>query len=236
METRMKGRTVTGLRFIVRPNNQLSLVGMETGDDITALPAYKALLAEGISKTLARAWAIEYDEAYIFEKLDLAHDQAASGKIKSSKAGFLKSAIEEDYHNESAKKKKQLELVQSTKVSRQKLEAEIEALKSAQREAETAYRWYVAAIIEEAFQALPEGEQTAVTAQFEASLTSSIYRSAFQKGGWKDRLTFPEVTKFWEARGLALPCPADWAKEKGSKEPAAFKAEVEAAEVMLKTL
>jgi hypothetical protein len=236
METRMKGRTVTGLRFIVRPNNQLSLVGMEIGDDITALPAYKALLAEGISKTLARAWAIEYDEAYIFEKLELAHDQAASGKIKSSKAGFLKSAIEEDYHSETAQKKKQLVLVQSTKASRQKLEAELEALKAAQREAETAYRWHVAAIIEDAFQALPEGEQTALTAQFETTLTSSIYRSAFQKGGWKDRLSFPDVMKFWEAQGLALPSPADWAKEKGSKEAAAYKAEVEAAEEKLKTL
>ena len=62
METRMKGRTVTGLRFIVRPNAQQSLVGMDTEDEITDRSSYKALLAQGISKTLARAWVIEYDE------------------------------------------------------------------------------------------------------------------------------------------------------------------------------
>jgi hypothetical protein len=234
METRMKGRTVTGLRFIVRPNNQLSLVGMETEDDITALPAYKALLAEGISKTLARAWVLEYDESYVMEKLELAHEQAASGKIKSSKAGFLKSAIEEDYHSEIAQKKKQLELVQSTKANRQKLEAELEALKAAQREAETSYRWHVAGIIEEAFEALSESQREAISSEFQEGLSSTIYTSAFQKGGWKDRLTFPESKKFWEARGLALPSPADFAKEKGSKEPDAIKARIAELEAELK--
>lgn len=234
METRMKGRTVTGLRFIVKPNNQLSLVGMDTEDDVTALPAYKALLSEGISKTLARAWAIEYDEAYIFEKLDLAHDQAASGKIKSSKAGFLKSAIEEDYHSEIAQKKKHLEIVQSTKQVRQKLETELEALKTAQRQVETAYRWHVAAIIEDAFDALPESQKEAVLAEFQAGLTSAIYKNAFQKGGWKDRLTFPDSKKFWEGRGLSLPSPADFAEEKGSKEPDVLKARIAELEAELK--
>ena len=236
METRMKGRTVTGLRFIVKPNRQLSLVGMDAEDDITALPAYKALLAEGISKTLARAWVLEYDESYISEKLELAHDQAVSGKIKSSKAGFLKSAIEEDYHSETAQKKKQLELVQSTKVSRQKLEVELEALKSAQREAETAYRGHVVAMIEEAIAALPVGQIQAISDEFQAGLTSAIYKNAFKKGGWKDRLTFPDIKKFWEARGITIPSPADFAKDNGSKEPDAIKAEVRVLEEKLKAL
>lgn len=71
MKTRMKGRNVTGLRFIVRPNAQLSLVEMDSEDEITDQRAYKALMAEEISKTLTRAWVLEYDEEYIFDKLDL---------------------------------------------------------------------------------------------------------------------------------------------------------------------
>mgnify|MGYP000633920209 CR=1 FL=1 len=51
METRRKGRTVTGLRFIIRPNAQLSLVGMDSEDEITDRRTYKALMAEGVSKT-----------------------------------------------------------------------------------------------------------------------------------------------------------------------------------------
>lgn len=234
LETRRKGRSVVGLRFLVKPNKQLSLMGLEEEDAISSSKAYMALREEGISKTLARAWVLEHDEAYIFEKLELAHGQAASGKIKSSKTGFLKSAIEEDYHNENAKKKKKLEVIEGQKKARQKLEAELEALKAVQREAETSYRWDVTARIEEAFQTLPEGEREAVQAQFETTLTSSIYRNAFQKGGWKDRLTFPDIKKFWEARGLTLPSPADWAKEKGSKEPDAIKARIAELEAQLK--
>jgi len=234
METRMKGRMVTGLRFIVRPNAQQSLVGMDTEDEITDRSAYKALLAQGISKTLARAWVIEYDEEYIFDKLDLAGNEAARGKIKSSKAGFLKSAIEEDYHNENAVKKKAQSVAQSAKQTREKLERKLEALKTAQREAETAYRWHTVEIIEEAFQLLSEGEREAVTAKFQLSLGSSIYVNAFKKDGWKDRLTFLDIKKFWEARGLTLPSPAAWAQKNGSQEPDIIKAQINEIKEQLK--
>jgi plasmid replication initiation protein len=234
LETKRKGRTVTGLRFIIRPNPQLSLVGMDPEDDVTQMPSYQALLAEGISKTLARAWALEHDEQYIFEKLDLASSQAASGKIRSSKAGFLKSAIEEDYHNENVQKKKALEAAQEKKTAREKLERKLEALKTTQREAETSYRWHTAEIIEEAFQRLSEGEREAVTAEFQLSLGSSIYASAFKKGGWKDRLTFPDIKKFWEARGVSLPSPAAWAQKNGSQEPDIIKAQIDELEEQLK--
>jgi len=234
METRMKGRSVTGLRFIVRPNRQLSLVGMETEDDITQNPAYHALLAEGISKILARSWLLEYGEEHIFDKLDLASSQAASGKIKSSKAGFLKAAVEQDFHNENAAKKKALEAAQERKVAREKIERGLQALKDALRDAEAAYRWSTAEIIEEAFQKLSEGQREAVAAEFQLRLSSTIYVNAFKKGGWKDRLTFPDIKKFWEDRGLTLPSPADWAQKNGSQEPEALKARIEELETQLK--
>ena len=207
---------------------------MEEEDEISESPAYLALREQGISKTLARSWVLEHEEAYIFEKLDLASSQAASGKIRSSKAGFLKSAIEEDYHNENAQKKKVLEAAQDRKSTREKLERKLEALKTSQREAETSYRWHTAEIIEEAFQRLSEGEREAVTAEFQLSLGSSIYASAFKKGGWKDRLTFPDIKKFWEARGFTLPSPAAWAQKSGSQEPDIIKAQIAELEEPLK--
>lgn len=234
METRRKGRSVVGLRFIVKHNKQLSLVGMEEEDEISESRAYLALREQGISKTLARSWVLDHDEEYIFEKLDLATSQAESGKIKSSKAGFLKSAIEEDYHSENAAKKKAQGAAQSAKQMRAKLESDLEALKSAQREAETSYRWHVAEIIEEAFQGLSEGQREATSQEFQDGLGSTIYVNAFKKGGWKDRLTFPDIMKFWEARGLALPSPTTWAQKSGSKEPDAIKAEIEALEKQLR--
>jgi hypothetical protein len=234
LETKRKGRSVTGLRFLIRPNPQLSLIGMDSEDDITQMPAYQALLAEGISKTLARAWVLEHDEEYIFDKLDLAGSESAKGKIKSSKAGFLKAAVEQDFHNEGAAKKKALEAAQERKTAREKLERELEALKTAQREAETSYRWHTAEIIEDAFQKLSEGQREAVTAEFQLGLSSTIYVNAFKKGGWKDRLTFQDIKKFWQARGLSLPSPPDWAQKNGSQEPDALRAQIEELEAQLK--
>jgi hypothetical protein len=234
METRMKGRTVTGLRFIVKPNAQLSLVGMDTEDEITDRRSYKALMAEGVSKTLARAWVLEYDESYIFEKLGLASNEAARGKIKSSKAGFLRAAVEQDFNNEIAQKQKRLEVAQTAKVERERLERQLDALKKAQREAETAYRRSCAEKIEEAFHALPEAQRDAVTAEFQLSLGGRIYLDAFKKAGWKDRLNAVEIRKFWGARGLDFPSAADWAQKNGSQEPQAYKAKIQELENKLK--
>ena len=233
METRRKGRSVIGLRFLMRHNKQLSLVGMEEEHEISESRAYLALREQGISKTLACAWIVEYGEEYIFEKLDLASSQAASGKIRSSKAGFLKSAIEEDYHNENAVKKKAQSVAQSAKQAREKLERELASLKAVQREAETSYRWHVSEIIEEAFQALPEAQRYATSKEFQLSLGSSIYVNAFKKGGWKDRLSFPDTLKFWKARGLALPSPAAWAQKNSSQEPDVIRAQIDKLEERL---
>jgi len=226
LETRRKGRSVTGVRFLIKPNPQLSLVGMEDEDEITQSAAYKALMTEGISKTLARSWVVEHDEAYILEKLDLASNQATSGKIKSSKAGFLKSAIEGDYHNENTQKKKRLELVQGARAERAHLEQQLETLKKAQREAETAFRRFCVEMIEAAFQALSEAEKDGVTAEFRQGLESRVFVDAFKKGGWSDRLNALEIRKFWEARGLDLPSPAEWAQKNGSQEPDVLKVQI----------
>jgi hypothetical protein len=234
METRMKGRTVTGLRFIVRPNAQLSLVGMDSEDEITDRRAYKALMAEGISKTLARAWVLEYDEEYIFDKLDIAGSEAARGKIKSSKAGFLKAAVEQDFHNENAAKQKHVEAAQSAKMQRKKLERQLEVLKKSQRETETSYRRFCAEMIEEAFQALPATQKDAVSAEFQLSLGSHIYVDAFKKAGWPDRLNALAIRKFWGARGLNFPSAADWAQKDGSSEPDVLKVQIEALEMEIK--
>ena len=236
METRMKGRTVTGLRFIIRPNAQLSLVGMDSEDEITDRRTYKALMAEGISKTLARAWVLEYDEEYIFDKLDLAGNEAAKGKIKSSKAGFLKAAVEQDFHNENAAKQQNLEAAQVAKVRRETRQRQLEALKKTHRDAENAYRRFCAEIMEGVFLALPPAQRDAVSAEFQLSLGSRVYVDAFKKAGWSDRLNAPDIRKFWEARGLDFPSPADWAQKNGSSEPDGLKVQIETLEAEIENV
>ena len=234
METRMKGRTVTGLRFIVKPNAQQSLVGMDTEDELTEQRAYKALMAEGVSKALARAWVLEYDEEYIFEKLNLASNEAARGKIKSSKAGFLRAAVEQDFHNENIQKQKRVDAVLVAKVKREKIEHKLEAAKKAQREAVGEYSLSCAKIIEDVFQALPTAQRDAVRAEFLLSLGSRIYADSFKKSGWKDRLSAVEIRKFWSARGVNLPSAAEWAQKNGSSDPEVIKAQIKKLEAEIK--
>lgn len=234
LRTVRTGRSVTALQFTVKGNPQMALLGMDEDDDLISSETVQALLTCGISKTLARIWMHKYGKEYLDDKLDLTDTQAASGKIKSTKAGFLKAAVEQDYHNEGAAKKKAVEAAQAAKATRVKMEGELEALKKAQREAETAYRWSVAEVIEEAYQELSEGQQDAVSAEFQLSLSSKIYVDAYKKGGWKDRLNFQSARKFWEARGLSLPSPAEWAQKNGSKEPDAIRAQIEKLEAAIK--
>jgi hypothetical protein len=221
-----RGREVTAVQFTVKPNPQLSLLGMEEDDEVNETAAYKALLAEGISKTLARSWVLEHEESYIFEKLELANGQAASGKIKSSKAGFLKSAIEEDFKSEVSVKKQKLALAEDRKADKRRKEAELEALKAELKSIELLYRQSCVSMVEDAFGLLPLDEQEALTLEFQQGLSSRIFVDDFKKRGWQSPLIFSDIRAFWEARGLSLPSPALHAQKKGSKEPALLSARI----------
>jgi len=233
LETKRKGRSVTGIRFLISPNPQLSLIGMEAEDDITERASYKALISEGASKTLARAWVIEHGDEYIFEKIDLAANQEESGRITSTKVGFLKAAIENDYHNERAAKRKQTQAARTAKDAREKLEHQISALKDRKREAEAGYRKTCVEMIEAAFRLLSDENQKAMSAKFIDSLSSDIYIKAFKKMGWKDRLNFSEIKRFWTSEETPLPSFAEWAERNKTHEPEVFQAQIDALEVQL---
>ena len=80
--------------------------------------------------------------------------------------------------------------------------------------------------IEDAYQVLTEAQREAVSAEFQLGLSSKIFADNFRRNGWSDRLSFAESVKFWTARGIALPSPADVAQKNGSQEPDALKAQI----------
>lgn len=213
METRMKGRSVTGLRFLIKPNPQLSLIEMEEEDDINETRAYQALIREGISKTLARAWVIEHGEEYVLGKLEYANDQASSGKIKLSKTGFLKSAIEQDFKNEKEVKRERQKEIDAARDIKRKLEGDLESLKEALRASESAFRQKCTQIIQEAFEALSAAEKDTVNAEFEAGLSARVFVQDFKKSSWASRTAFIDAVKFWENRGTPLPSSDEFSKE-----------------------
>lgn len=213
METRMKGRSVMGLRFIIKPNPQLSLIEMEEDDEISETRAYKALIREGISKTLARAWVIDNGEEYVLAKLEYANDQASSGKIKSSKTGFLKSAIEQDFKHEKEVKRDRQKEIDAARDKKRKSEHDLESLKDALRASESAYRKECTLTIQKAFDALSAAEKEAVSAEFEAGLGARVFVQDFKKSSWASRGVFLDALKFWLERGTPLPSSDEFSKD-----------------------
>lgn len=226
LETRQKGRTVTGLRFLLRPNPQLSLIGMDEEDAVNQSAAYKALVQEGISKTLARSWALEHPEEYILSKVELAKAQAASGKIKSSKAGFLKAAIEEDYRSQLDVERERQKSIDEARAQKRMKEAELEEMRETLRGLEATYRVLCVQGIEKAFQGLPEEERKEVLSSFEESLSTRLFVTEFRKRGWDTRATFPDALRFWQARGAPLPSFDQFATTQTTKTPDELRARI----------
>lgn len=230
-----RGREVTGIQFTVKPNPQLSLLGMDEEDEVNETAAYKALLAEGISKTLARSWVLEHDENYIFEKLQLANGQAESGKIKFSKAGFLKAAIEEDFKSEASVKQQKHAQAEDRRAQKRTKEAELAALKAELKAFELGYRQECLLLVRERFGSLSAEEQGALKAEFQLGLSSRIYVDDFKKRGWESPLIFSDVRAFWEARAISFPSPSQHAEKKGSQEPDALSARIKELERQLES-
>ena len=226
LETRQKGRTVTGLRFLLKPNPQLSLIGMDEEDEVNQSKAYKALVQEGISKTLARSWALEHPEDYILSKVELARVQAASGKITSSKAGFLKAAIQEDYRSALDVERERQRSIDEARAQKRMKEAELEELRENLRTLEATYRVQCTQLIEKAFQVLPEDERKEVLVSFEETLATRLFVTEFRKRGWETRATFPDALRYWQARGTPLPSFDEFAGTQTTKTPDSMRARI----------
>ena len=226
LETRQKGRTVTGLRFLLKPNPQLSLIGMDEEDEVNQSKAYQVLVQEGISKTLARSWALEHPEEYILSKIELAKAQAASGKIKSSKAGFLKSAIEQDYRSALDVEREKQKSIEEARALRRAKEAELKELQDTKLNLEATYRVQCTQMMEKAYQALEEEERKEVLATFSQSITTDFFRKEFTKRLWETRGILSEAVAFWMARGLPLPSLEDFSLSQTAKRPDEIQARI----------
>lgn len=226
LETRQKGRTVTGLRFLLKPNPQISLIGMDEEDEVNQSKAYKALVQEGISKALARSWVLEHPEEYILSKVEMAKAQAMSGKIKSSKAGFLKSAIEEDYRSALDVEREKQKSIEEARALRRVKEAELKELQDMKLNLEATYRIQCTQMMERAYQALQEEERKELLATFSASITTDFFRKEFSKRLWETRGILSDAVAFWTARGLPLPSLEDFSLSQTAKRPDEIQARI----------
>lgn len=92
-EVRKKGRTVTDIRFAIKPNPQLAMLDLDDGAALRKGGVYDRLQAMGVSDRLARQWMQQHGEAAVAEKLAYVDGQA---HVKSP-ARYLAAALRDDY-------------------------------------------------------------------------------------------------------------------------------------------
>jgi len=234
LRTMRTGRSVSAVQFTVTPNLQTALLGIEEEDDISLSKAYAALREEGISKTLARSWVIDLGEAYVLEKLALTRSQDAYGKIKSSRSGFLKAAIEGNYQNLEAQKRQEKMAADKKREEKLRQERELERLNADYRELEGQYREYCYSTILAGFDALSQEEQHECSTEFTKRLKHSLEQKEFRENGWKSRLVLPLAREFWSERSLELQPFDQFVEDQGGPSPNALKTKINELEAIIK--
>lgn len=207
IETVMKGRSVVAVQFIIRPNKQLALLGLELEDDVTSGKAYKALIDCKIGKKWAYDLVVEHGEEYVLEKIELTDARMREGKIKSSKAAFLRAALQDDYHSDVAEKRQQRNVADAIRNARSKLEAELSSAKTHLKKLEKLYRETCLDLVSQAVGTGEDSQRVEIEEAFRSSLSSKIYTDDFKRSGWAGRLIFTDVYQFWEKRGVVFPGP-----------------------------
>ena len=209
-ETKRKGRAINGIRFLIKSNPQLSLITDEE-DELAQSKAYKKLLEMGVSKALARAWMLEHGEDYIFNKIEYTLKQASSGRIKSTKAGFLKSAIENDFLSDAELTKDQTNEHFTKRAEMEELQAELDKMQKMLRKLERGYRNECLPIYWDAFHGMSAEKQTQTKEKFSEPL-SPIHQLDFRKNVWGSILAFQHMPVFWEKLGVKSPTLQEFAQ------------------------
>ena len=209
MEYKRTGRSISGVRFLIRTNPQLSFEGTQEESETDISPIIKRFLKIHDNKTLARKMLLDYGPEQLAKNLDYVEEQMARGKVKSAPA-FLKAAVENNYLSEDAyqagKRKKLDQKVQEIRL----LEETKSERETKVREIERAYSSACISSIQKAFSLLNEQEQRDLETEFlEKMKLGSFQRSDFRKNGWASRMVLAESLKFWMARKAALPKIAD---------------------------
>lgn len=224
MEYKRTGRAISGVRFLVRSNPQLSFDGMQEESEIDKTPIFKRFLKIHDNKTLARKMISEFGEEQITKNLDYVEAQIAQGKVRSAPA-FLKSSIQNNFLSEDARtaerrkvieeKAKQMRILEATKSERESKAVKIE-------------RAYSAACIEAinaAFSGYSPEEQKSLKDEFlQGEDFGSFQITDFRQNGWGSRMILPQAIKFWMGR-TALPLISDISVKYGITDFEAYKAE-----------
>lgn len=225
MEYKRTGRAISGLRFLIRSNPQLSFERIEEEKEVDHSPLLKRFLRIHDNKTLARKMIMEYGEEQLSKNLDYVEQQMAGGKVKSGPA-FLKAAVQNNYISDEAESSERRIKLEKQAQEMRMLENEKAKRESKARKIERAYSKACIEAIQTAHGALDEEEQSSVRAAFlESGDFGNFQIGDFRKNGWSSRMVLPQAIKFWMGRKAPLPRLSDISMDFGIDDFDAYVAE-----------
>jgi hypothetical protein len=127
------------------------------------------------------------------------------GKIKTSKSGFLKTAIEQDYSSEMDVEREKAKVVEEARALRQSKEIALKKVQDLKLDLEATYRVQCIQLIDQEYQNLEDEDRKQLLVDFSASILSDFLRKEFSKRVWKTRGILSDAVSFWKGRGLPLP-------------------------------
>lgn len=193
-EFKKSGRSISEIRFLIRPNAQMPLLDMNDDDSLKGTPVYERLVKRGVSHKLATQWIAGHGEAYVAEKLNYVAQQDKTGKIRGSVTGFLNAAITEDYQTAkvvSLKSKRATgqgaRHAQLAKQAKDKADSEARAAEKIKlrQEADKARDWITT-----------HSNCDALIERFEQSLSKAVVKADYVKHGLRAPLVAARLIEF----------------------------------------
>jgi len=204
-EFKKQGRSISEIRFIIKPNQQLPLMDIDDDDVVKGTDVYKRLMDVGISHKLAQQWIVTHGEDKVREKLDYTDAQRKDGRIRGSVSGFINAAITNDYKVAKPAAKK----VTSKKISEKPNNLEIAEKKAeASRFKEKQARGQRQEELMTWLETLETKRRESVLADFAVTLDKNHLRADYSKLGLKAPLVADRFAKYAEAQGLMLSNPS----------------------------
>jgi plasmid replication initiation protein len=225
MEYKRTGRAISGVRFLVRSNPQLSFDGMQDENEIDKMAIFKRFLKIHDNKTLARKMIAEFGAEQIAKNLDYVEAQIAQGKVRSGPA-FLKSSIQNNFLSEDARTSERRKVVEDKAQQMRLMEDAKNKREAKAKEVDRAYSTACIEAMKRAFEKLDHDEQRVVKAEFlAASDFGSFQVTDFRKNSWASRMVLAQAIKFWMGRKAPLPLMTDISKKFGIEDFEIYKAE-----------
>ena len=225
MEYKRSGRSISGVRFLIHANPQLSFERIQEEGEIDQSPVLKRFLKIHDNKTLARKMMMDYGPEQLAKNLDYVEQQMSQGRVKSAPA-FLKAAVRNNYISEDERKSATRKALDSQAQQMRLLEETKNEREAKAKEIDRAYSQACIDTIEHAFDQLTYEEQRSVEANFlETSNLGNIQRKYFKRDGWATKMVLSETIQFWSARKISLPNIANISRQLGVEDVEAYKAE-----------